>query len=70
MKGKTHDLIFSAHTINCVCHSIMLIFGVLGTYNFVSGLDCVCSNIQSTPINSNSSIDFDISGKLQTGYET
>ena len=48
----------------------MLMFGVLGTYNFVSGLDCVCSNIQSTPINSNSSIDFDISGKLQTGYET
>ena len=45
-------------------------FGVLGTYNFVSALDCVCSNIQSTPINSNSSIDFDISGKLQTGYET
>ena len=38
MKGKTHDLnhdlIFSAHTINCVCHSIRSMFRVLGIYNF------------------------------------
>ena len=38
MKGKTHDLnhdlTFSAHTINCVCHSIRLMFRVLGIYNF------------------------------------
>ena len=39
MEGKTrdlnHDLTFSAHTINCVCHSIIRsMFGVLGIYNF------------------------------------
>ena len=38
MKGKTHDLnqdlIFSAHTINCMCHSIRSMFRVLGIYNF------------------------------------
>ena len=46
IKGKTHDLIhdlthdlihdltFSAHTINCVCHSIRSMFRVLGIYNF------------------------------------
>ena len=38
VKGKTHDLnhdlIFSAHTINCVCHSIRSMFRVLGIYNF------------------------------------
>ena len=38
MKGKTHDLnhdlTFSAHTINCVCHSIRSMFRVLGMYNF------------------------------------
>ena len=38
MKGKTHDLnqdlIFSAHTFNCVCHSIRSMFRVLGIYNF------------------------------------
>ena len=38
MKGKTHDLnhdlTFSAHTINCVCHSIRSMFRVLGIYNF------------------------------------
>ena len=28
------DLTFSAHTINCVCHSIRPIFGVLCIYNF------------------------------------
>ena len=42
MKGKTHDLnhdlTFSAHTINCVCHSIMSMFRVLGIYNFAGGL--------------------------------
>ena len=38
MKGKTHDLnhdlTFSAHTINCVCHSIRSMFRVLCIYNF------------------------------------
>ena len=42
VKGKTHnlnhdvnhDLTFSAHTINCVCHSIRSMFRVLGIYNF------------------------------------
>ena len=42
VKGKTHDLnhdlTFSAHTINCVCHSIRSMFRVLGTYNFVNDL--------------------------------
>jgi hypothetical protein len=38
VKGKTHDLnhdlTFSAHTINYVCHSIRSMFRVLGIYNF------------------------------------
>ena len=38
VKGKTHDLnhdlTFSAHTINCVCHSIRSMFRVLGMNNF------------------------------------
>ena len=38
MKGKTHDLnhhlTFFAHTINLLCHSISLMFRVLGIYNF------------------------------------
>jgi hypothetical protein len=29
-----HDLTFSAHTINCACHSIRSMFRVLGIYNF------------------------------------
>ena len=29
-----HDLTFSAHTFNCVCHSIRSMFRVLGVYNF------------------------------------
>ena len=29
-----HDLTFSAHKINCVCHSIRSMFRVLGMYNF------------------------------------
>ena len=29
-----HDLIFYAHTFNCVCHSIRSMFRVLGIYNF------------------------------------
>ena len=29
-----HDLTFSAHTINFVCHSIRSMFRVLGKYNF------------------------------------
>ena len=37
-KRKTHDLnhelTFSAHTINCVCHSIRSMFRVLGIYIF------------------------------------
>jgi hypothetical protein len=41
--GKTHDinhdLIFSAHTINCVCHSIRSMFRVVGIYNFAAGLN-------------------------------
>ena len=43
VKGKTHDLIhnlkFSAHTINCVRHSIRSMFRVLGIYNFAQGLE-------------------------------
>ena len=43
MKGKTHylnhELTFSAHTINCVCHSIRSMFRVLGIYNFAQGLE-------------------------------
>ena len=38
MEGKTHDLnhdlTFSAHTFNCVCHSIRSMFRVLGIDNF------------------------------------
>ena len=38
MKGiihdLNHDLTFSAHTINCVWHSIRSMFRVLGIYNF------------------------------------
>ena len=41
VKGKNHDLnhdlTFSAHTINCVCHSIRSMFRVLGMYNFGQG---------------------------------
>ena len=48
MKGKTHDLnhdlTFSAHTINCVCHRIRSMFRVLGIYNF--GLDLIFGLIQ------------------------
>ena len=45
-EGKTHDinnaLTFSAHTINCVCHSISSMFRILGVYNF--GLELkICS---------------------------
>ena len=29
-----HDLTFSAHTINCVCHRIRSMFRVLGIYSF------------------------------------
>ena len=29
-----HELTFSAHTYNCVCHSIRSMFRVLGVYNF------------------------------------
>ena len=46
MKGKnhdlTHDLTFSAHTINCVCHSVKSMFRVFGIYNFVE-----CENAAS-----------------------
>ena len=42
LKGKTHylnhDLTLYAHTFNCVCQSIRSMFGVLGIYNFDSGL--------------------------------
>ena len=30
---------FTAHTINCVCHSIRSMFRVLGIYNFVQCLN-------------------------------
>ena len=44
MKGKTHvlnhDLTFSAHTINCVCHNVMSMFRVLGIYNFECNVNC------------------------------
>ena len=42
MKGKTHDLTFSAHTINCLCHSIRSMFRVLGVYNFDHFMHFVC----------------------------
>ena len=32
-----HDLTFYAHTFDCVCHSIMSMFRVLGVYNFGGG---------------------------------
>ena len=42
MKGKTHDLnhdlTFSAHTIDCMCHSIRSMFRVLVIYSFGSFL--------------------------------
>ena len=34
-KGKPHDLTFSAHTINCVCHSIRSMFRVFGIYKLL-----------------------------------
>jgi hypothetical protein len=40
-----HDLTFSEHTINCVCHSIRSLVRVLGIYNFeahISFLLTVC----------------------------
>ena len=33
-RDLNRDLTFSAHTINCVCHSIRSMFRVLGIYNF------------------------------------
>ena len=46
MKGKTHDLnhdlTFSAHTFNCVCHSIRSMFRVLGINNFGSNMNKIC----------------------------
>ena len=33
-----HDLTFSAHTINCVCHCTRSMFRVLGMYNFAVGI--------------------------------
>ena len=47
---KTHDLTFSAHTINCVCHSIRSIFRVLGIYNIYSFANCMPLNISLTLI--------------------
>ena len=45
----TSILTFSAHTINCVCHSIRLMFRVLGIYDFESTKDLLdtkkCSDI-------------------------
>ena len=52
MKGKTHDLnhdlTFSAHTINCVCHSITSMFRVLGLYNFGNGINSVQKAVNFT----------------------
>ena len=46
MKWKTHDLnhdlTFSAHTFNCVCHSIRSMFRVLGVYNFAWFISFYC----------------------------
>ena len=39
VKGKTHDLIFTAHTINCVCHSIWSMFRVIGVCNHIEALN-------------------------------
>ena len=43
MKENTHDLnhilTFSAHTINCVWHSIRPMFRVLGIHNFAFNLN-------------------------------
>ena len=48
MKEKTHDLnhdlTFSAHTINCVCHSLRSMFRVLGIYNFGICLEFTASS--------------------------
>ena len=50
MKGKTHDLnhdlTFSAHTINCVCHSIRSMFRVLGIYNFGFSFNRAASSLR------------------------
>ena len=48
----TSILTFSAHTINCVCHSIRLMFRVLGIYNFGSSSNCSSSIVQSLYVNS------------------
>ena len=48
-----HDLTFSAHTINCVCHSIRSMFRVLDVYNFVHctkmGADSLAENTPNAP---------------------
>jgi hypothetical protein len=38
-----HDLTFSAHTINCMCHSIRSMFRVLDIYNYVIWTNIGCS---------------------------
>ena len=40
-----HDLYFTAHTFNCVCHRIKSIFRVLGVYNFANSANIY--NIQN-----------------------
>ena len=51
MKGKTHDLnhdlTFSAHTINCVCHNIRSMFRVLDIYNFGERLEKYLNDLTS-----------------------
>ena len=41
VKGKPHDLTFSAHTIKCVCQSIRSMFRVLGIYNFELNMESI-----------------------------
>ena len=49
MNDLNHDLTFSAHTINCVCHSIRSMFRVLGMYNFGFLVDYLTSHWAWTP---------------------
>ena len=38
---------FTAHTFNCVCHCIRVMFRVLGMYNFGRWVDTTINYIQS-----------------------
>jgi hypothetical protein len=43
-----HDLTFSAHTINCVCHSLRSMFRVLWVYNFDQNIKLVTTYVECT----------------------